>query len=893
MSVIGAAGRGLDGVLHLERWATQTPGSPALLAPGREELSFSGLWNLLTTVRQALDAAGVCPGEAVALVAPEGPELICALLAICGQSACAPLDPSLTEAEYRFYLSRLRARFLVIQQEVALPAVTAARELGMGVLRIRPALQSPADMFALEECAPPAGELPGRETDAALLLYTSATTGRPKLVPLTAGNVDAIAANNLRALPLDPNDRLLALMPAYHANGLAAVLTQWSCGGSVIAPPEFEPSAFPHWVDRFRPTWFTAGPAMLRAILTVARAHPEIFERAALRFIRPSGAAVEPELLEALETALRAPVLPGYGMTEAPGITRSTFENRKPGSAGQSSGCDLVILDELGNPLPPDMEGEIAVRGAAVMSGFLDDPDANHAAFRNGWLLTGDLGRLDTEGFLFITGRRKEMINRGGQKVSPGEVDAVLLLHPAVEDAAAFPVPHPTLGEEVAAAVVQRQASSVSERELRRFFAGRLAAFKVPRWIVFVDRIPRSQSGKPKRSELQDRYHRLVQTNGAAQAQESRRLDGQENRLAEIWKRILGISEVGPHDDFFRLGGDSLSAAVMLAEVQKTFAAGDGENHLADFFDDPTIASLAGKLLESRSGPHPGDKDLSPRDGLLALQTLGSQIPFFCFPASALDPYYLRHLSKGLGNDQPFYVVRPAEAVQSGRLLKIEELAALAIQAIRSVAPRGPYLIGGHCFGGVVAFEAARQLLRAGELVALLALFDVPTPGYPKVARNWKRYVIESGRVFSGLARGRLALRSGEALAHFRRLKRIVTRRFSGRSSRALAAVGSDALRAGRGEKDLNGMALWEYTPCEFSAPLVQFLAADEPVSTRILDDPRLGWREFAKNGLELRTVPGDHNSMFSIEHAPGLAAELERFLQQAGSDRAAPARAL
>jgi acyl-CoA synthetase (AMP-forming)/AMP-acid ligase II len=490
----------------LERHAIQSPVGVALAAPGRPPLTYKELGDNLRTTRRTLTDAGLRTGEIGALVLPNGPELITAFLAISGIGAGAPLNPALTENEYRFYLTRLGARVLITRDGVSSPAATAARALGMQVLRIHSTGDHAAGVFTLDAAESAAPEIPVRATDAALLLFTSATTGSPKLVPLTWGNLHAMAVRETHALQLTDADRFLSLMPLFHLHGLAAVLAQLYCGGTVISTPGFNPATFLSWLDEFRPTWFTSSPPLNRAILTLARAHPEVFRRIPLRLIRSTGATPEPEALAWLEKAAGVPVLAGYGLTETGGVTRETPDARKPGSAGRSSGLEVAIMDPLDKVLASGLEGEIAVRGASVTPGYVDDPEANQAAFRDGWFHTGDIGRLDSEGFLFITGRLREIIDRGGEKIVPQEVDEVLAAHPALADAAAFGVAHGTLGEDVAAAVVLRSGAAASELELRRFAANRLARFKVPRRIVFMDAIPRTATGKAQRGVLAEQF---------------------------------------------------------------------------------------------------------------------------------------------------------------------------------------------------------------------------------------------------------------------------------------------------------------------------------------------------------------------------------------------------
>jgi oxalate---CoA ligase len=859
-----------DSFLQLVRRATETPDAPALLAPGRAPLTYSGLWTHIETTRGLLRDAGLQPGESAALVM-HGAELITAFLAIAGESACTPLHTTLTDEEYRSCLVRLGARIMLVQKDVAPPALSAARQLGIRVLELESGPDLNAGVFTLElDGALPT--TPGRQTDATLLLYSSATTGHPKLIPLTCANLAAIALNNSRAFQLDQSDRFLTMVPLFHSHGLGAVLTQLFCGGGVICTPAFHPDHFLTWLEDFRPTWISGGPPVLHAILGLARRNPESFQRVRLRFIQSSGAPAHPELVRSLEEAVQAPVLQGYGMTEAVGITRNTPIARKLGSVGRSIGSEVAITDESGEFLPPDTEGEIVVRGPTLMSGYLDDPEANRAAFRNGWFRSGDIGHLDSEGYLFITGRLKEMINRGGQKIFPSEVDRVLATHSAVTEAAAFPVPHQTLGEEVAAAVVLRDGASASEAELRHFLAAHLAPFKVPRRIIFLDALPQGATGKLRRGVLTEQFRELA----GEPPDSSRPPDAAESRLIEIWSRVLGVAHIGIEDDFFRLGGDSLSAAVMLMEVQRELIDGRALPERTNFFEQPTIAALARLLTNSVKSPEPH----SPAHRILPLQTSGSRISFFCFAPDYLDPYYLRHLAKCLGDDQPFYVVCPPEPVHDNRLLKVEELARLSVAAIQAVCPRGPYVLGGHCYGGVIAFEAALQLLAQGEEISRLVLFDVPTPGYPKVIRSWRRYVAESRRMFTAVARGELLKQGAEVVRHLRRLARIVQRRFGGRAVRAAASAGTQVLSESQNPKQLTALALWEYVPRDFPAPMIQFLAADETVSTKVLDDFRLGWRDFARGGLGVFTTPGSHGSMLDAQNSPALARQLEPLLR-------------
>ncbi|MFN7999024.1 MAG: AMP-binding protein [Bryobacteraceae bacterium] len=829
------------------------PDAPAIVFRGREPLTYADLKRRVETIRAELLDAGIRPGGVVAVALPVGPDFISTFLAAASIGAFAPLDPAFTEAECRSHLGRLGAQALI--SEDGTPAANSAGALGIRLLVPR----GPVGVSPLSRCH---SKVPtGRSTDAALLLLTSATTGSPKLVPLTWENLRAMTLHDARALQLNAGDRFLSLAPLYHLHGLSAMLTQLLCGGTVLSTSGFDSAGFLDLLAEFRPTWFSSSPTLHRAVLALAREHPGAFRSSALRFIRSTGAGLEPKLIVELEEATGVPVLEGYGMTETGGIARSTLKARKPGSVGRSSGLEIAIVDPGGIPVSPGCEGEIVVRGPSVASGYIDD---GSDSFRDGWFHTGDLGRLDEDGFLFLSGRIKEMINRGGKKVAPNEVESVLAAHPAVAEAAAFAVPHRTLGEDVAAAVVLNPGETLTEIELRRFAAMHLAAFKRPRRIAFVDRIPRSATGKPKRSLLAVRIPDHVVRAGFEE------WDSVSRKIAAIWERLLDVPDLTPGDDFFLAGGDSLTCATMLAEVCRTFHVNPEYIPALEFFDDATIASLARMIAVAQTDTR--------SSGCIAFRTAGSRPPLFCIPGGNRTPYYFRHLAKTLGSDQPFYAVCPP--VHGDSLCSIEDAARFVATAIRRVRHAGPYLVAGHCYGGVVAFETARQMILQGEPAVSLILFDTPTPGYPKLGRHWRRYLAEARRMASAVRQNSRPLSAAEAAAHIRTVGRIVGRRLTGLATRRISArYRSPSLARNLDPKVADGLAMRGYTPRALAAPIIQFLAAEHPASTAVLDDPRLGWGDFAPAGFEVCTVPGNHDSMFEPAHAQALAERLQQFL--------------
>ncbi|MGH6953253.1 MAG: AMP-binding protein, partial [Alphaproteobacteria bacterium] len=390
-------------------------------------------------------------------------------------------------------------------------ARAVAGRLGIGIIELRPERTREAGLFTLEAAAParPAEGGPAIGEDVALLLHTSGTTSRPKLVPLTQRNLAASADGIARTLALGASDRCLNVMPLFHIHGLmAAVLASLAAGGSAFLTPGFNALRFFAWLEESRATWYTAVPTMHQAILARAERNLAAAGAARLRFIRSSSSSLPPQVMAELERVFGCPVIESYGMTEA---THQMTSNplppaaRKPGSVGLPAGPEVSIVDAEGRGLGPESAGEVVIRGPSVTRGYLGNPVANAQAFNDGWFRTGDLGAMDADGYLRIIGRLKEIINRGGEKISPREVDEVLLDHPAVAQAVTFALPHPKLGEEVAAAIVLREGASATESEIREFARRRIADFKVPRRVVFVAEIPKGPTGKLTRIGLAEK----------------------------------------------------------------------------------------------------------------------------------------------------------------------------------------------------------------------------------------------------------------------------------------------------------------------------------------------------------------------------------------------------
>lgn len=484
--------------------------APALSAPGGKPLTFKALRALVAQTVGDLNAHGIGRGDRVAIVLPNGPEMAAAFIAIAAGTTSAPLNPAYKADEFEFYMTDLRAKLLIVMEGGESPAIGVAQKLGVTIARLKPTPEQGAGSFRLTfptSGAPAASGGMAGPDDIALVLHTSGTTSRPKIVPLKQSNVCASARNIREALQFTSGDRGLNIMPLFHIHGLiAGILAPLSAGGQVCCTPGYSVSKFFDWMKEANPTWYTAVPTMHQDILNRAKEHMDVVKGVKLRFIRSSSSSLPPQVMKAMEEMWNAPVIEAYGMTEASHQMASNPlppRPRHPGSVGIAAGPQIAIVDENGDPLPAGEIGEIVIKGDNVMSGYEANEKANAEAFtKHGWFRTGDQGSLTPEGYLSLTGRLKEIINRGGEKISPREVDEVLMDHPAVRQCVCFAMPHERLGEDVAAAIVLRDGVEASEDEIKQFAGTHLAKFKVPSKILFLEEIPKGATGKLQRIGL-------------------------------------------------------------------------------------------------------------------------------------------------------------------------------------------------------------------------------------------------------------------------------------------------------------------------------------------------------------------------------------------------------
>ena len=908
----------------IEKQAEANPEQEAIATWGYPSLSYGKLRSHLYNVVAKLRAQGIQRGDRVALVLPNGPAMATAFLATTAGATCAPLNPGYQADEFEFYLSDLQAKLLIIQANLDSPARQVAEQKGIPILELIPQPDIAAGLFRVVDgdFAPGMGEDLSdsergeidyaRAEDIALVLHTSGTTSRPKIVPLTQRNICTSVRAICQSLQLTEADRCLHAMPMFHIGGLIDLtLAPLAAGGTVIYTGGFSAEIFFQQLAAHRPTWYQAVPTMLQEILDTANSRTAFTEGHSLRFIRSVAAALPSAVKTAIAERFQVPVVETYGMTEAAPLIASTSllpAEQKSGSVGQSVGPEIAILNAAGKPLPAGEIGEVAIRGDNVISAYENNPVANASTFAAGWFRTGDLGYLDGDRHLYLQGRLKEIINRGGQKISPAEVDEVLLQHPGIYQAVTFAMPHRSLGEEVAAAIALKPGANLTPSELTAFATERLARYKVPRVIRFVADIPKGPTGKLQRIGLAERLN-LASAGGEFVPPETE-LEGQ---LVGICERMLGLSGISVRDNFFAIGGNSLLAVRFCAEVSQHAQV---QIPTAALFQTQSLQELAQVVDRASERPSlvaPGGSDRFARgrrasnwDSLVPLKADGSKEPVFLVHDADGETVLYLNLARHLDADRPVYGLRPYSKASAPILhTRIPEMAAYYVEKMRAIQPQGPYCVGGLCAGGVLAFEIACQLQARGEEVALVALLDAPEPQAPDIeGRITRQRLSRFSQLCSQATQmggaGKWFYLAGAAL---QKIAKTLTYEIGKKISQLQNEVGVALYRQclDRGlptpgflqnipVRTIYEFAAREYTPAAYRGDVVLFRATETVIvgdasidDTPYIEkksDPLFGWGPRVKGEIEVCDVPGGHSSCLQEPYARVLATKIESYIE-------------
>ena len=480
----------------------------ALTSEISSKLSYKDLKLFINKISKQLAGNGLSNKDRAAIVLPNGPYMASSFLAISSYMSAAPLNPSYKSEEYEFYLKDLNPKIVLVEKNSNNPVVDVAKKLKIELCEINPEKDGPSGIFNIYENETEYS-LPD-ENDESLVLHTSGTTSRPKIVPLTNKNIFSSAENISKSLNLSESDHCLNIMPLFHIHGLIAILaSSMRAGASVCASNGFNAIKFLDLAKSEKINWYSGVPTMHQTILLRARRNSEIAKELKLRLIRSSSASLPPAVFKDLNDVFNCPVIEAYGMTEATHQMTSNPlppKQQKAGFVGLPAGPEVCIMNENGDVLKQGEEGEVCIKGENVTLGYDNNEEANKTSFTNGWFRTGDQGYFDKEGYLKISGRLKEIINKGGEKISPLEVDNVLMDHPFIDQAVCFGYDDKMLGENIASAIIIKSGETCSENDVLEYAQEKLAKFKIPKKIFFVEEIPKGATGKLQRNVLAKKF---------------------------------------------------------------------------------------------------------------------------------------------------------------------------------------------------------------------------------------------------------------------------------------------------------------------------------------------------------------------------------------------------
>jgi acyl-CoA synthetase (AMP-forming)/AMP-acid ligase II/thioesterase domain-containing protein/acyl carrier protein len=873
--------RETDRILHdiVRDWAERQPDAPAFVAEGLRPMSYAALAAATDEFRAALNAAGFGRGDRIAIVHPGGADMAAAIVGVWSGATAVPLNPELTADELAVQLRDLRIDALLTDRPSGTSAAEAAGRHGIPVLQLASRNDDVAGSVALRAVREGAAARPGaaQREDVATILTTSGTTSHSKIAPVHHRVMLGNYGYYSRAIALTPDDRCLNLMPLFHSHGInpGLGLCLFS-GASTIFLRPFDIATFERYILTLDPTWYTGSYTFHHQIHAHGARIRKAVAQSRLRFARSSSGPLDARTNGALEEVLKIPIIQGYASTEAGliAINPQPPRLRKPGSVGPAAHPGVRVVNEAGEPASPGVNGEVVVARENVFDGYEDKLEANAAAFRDGWFHTGDRGYLDDDGYLFLTGRIKELINRGGEKIAPFEVETALVEHPGIAAAVVFPMPHPTLGEEVAAAIVAAPCAALQGREISAWLRGSVADFKIPRRYAFVDAIPKSATGRVVRRDLAGALGldkpQLART-GSGRERFATALEAQ---LQDIWADVLGADAVGLDEDFYDLGGDSLKAEELFLQIEAALRCRLPSGVL---FDAATVETMARRIADYSGSPC-----------LVRVAPDGDRTPLFIVHGGDGNAVYFRNLARYLDPDQPVYAFQCVGL--DGReqpLTGIEDIVERYLPELRAVQPHGPYYIAGFSFGGRVAYVMAQRLRAAGEAVALLAMLDTYALTGEDFLGLWPAMLLR----LRGLRRVRLRALPGYVAARLRNVTRVLAmrlpqpvfalfrRRFGGETQAVPHSLRLAPLEA-------HAMANRAFRPAPYDGDLVLFRAAENRPGRHE------GWDALVKGRFEVREVPGGHTDILAEPRVKILAQELGAVLAERQARSMRPARA-
>ena len=835
--------------------AVRDPGAAAVVCPGLGTLTFADLARHVGRIGDQLRLAGIVQTSRVGIALPRGPEAALLSIAVCCSAILLPINPNLAPAELQVELERLRLHALIVPANAELAGWVAAGGEDFGLFKAAQALSS-FEEVAIEQVRPVRRSPPASIMTAqswSVIFRTSGTTGVPKRVPVTHGNLIEMARKMQRWLMLGPADRAACILPIYYNAGFkATLLVPLLIGCSVALPATTSPQDFERWTAELKPTWLTAAPAFLQAVVEKLRASAEPKQPSSLRFVLSTASYLPEPTRAELARLLGVPVVEFYGLCEAGMMTAPALapDEAPKGSVGRVPGGELAIRGDKGTFVRPGQIGEVMLRGPSVMPGYLlDDIEGTPTGLLDGWLPTGDLGTVDKNGFLTIVGRSKEIINRGGEKIAPYEVEKALLAHPAVREAACFAVPHPRLGENVGAAVVLHAGAEATSRELIDFLYDRLAPFQMPRQVHVMETLPVGATGKISRPQLSAAFAGHQRLGPPPEAP-------LEILINDIWRRLLGRGDIGVDDDFFEIGGDSLQATEMLLELEEITRHRIAPSEVgAQLTIRQLSESLAGAAAAKRE--------------VMARVKAGRGTPLFlCHGDFCGWGFYGFRLAELLKDSGPVYLLHSMIDAAEG-IETIEEMVQGYLPHIAAAAPVGPVRLAGYCHGGLAALEIARHLEASGRTVDKVVLIDSFSINARPVMRGLARLVSVAGHVMPGVLGRKLRRSAMPSLwvfsSHFLQGELALLRR----------TLAKGAMRVWDGSRRTDYYrAMSQYLPPRVQCEVICLLS--EEYAARKAYDPA-AWKHLAAR-VRADRIPGEHNTCVS-RHVGDLAERLNQML--------------
>lgn len=842
-----------------EHQAARTPQHPALEFPGGA-LSYDELNRSANRLAWHLRDRGIGPEDRVAVCMHASPHAITAILAILKAGAAfVPIDPAFPGDRRAAMLATAQPKLVIDSLDGMKPDFEHQPDANLAV----------------------AAHL----ENAAYAIFTSGSTGTPKAVVVTHGGLANHTFHAPAIYGIDSTDRRLQFANVASDVFVAEIFNYLTYGATLVLGWDRANTSirdFLDFLDRRRIS-ITGLPSAWWHEWVAAIEHGNTFRPTALRAVIAGMEKINPAAYRSWKRTLGSSIrlFNAYGPTET-SLTATIYE------AGSSDwereafvpvgkpipNTTVHVLDRFGRPVPAGVKGELFIGGLGVARGYLNAPEPAADRFlpdpfsrrRDARLYkTGDLGFQLPDGNLVFLGRRDRQVKVRGFRIELEEIETALAAHPAVKHCAVI-----TLGEEGkrrVAAYFEPRDTAPSISDLHSHLSRRLPAHMIPQAFYLLSQTPLTPAGKIDYSGLPSATAVPLGDSAAYQAPTT----ATEKRLAEIWIEVLGASNaatpIGVADNLFERGASSLDTARLITMVEAQFGK---LVEASSIWRAPTLGRMAALL----DGASPAYEDAG---AVVALQPKGSRPPFFCFPGADDNPYYFLALARSVDPDQPFYIVRDPRPSEERAIFLVEEAAGRFIEAIREVRPEGPYVVGGHCYGGIVAFEVARQLIALGERVTKVVMFEVAAPGYPKIVRHLPEY----GKHALSILAGNRRVTAAEARGHLRVVAKVLRRRAETFQRRMLLRAGLKRVVEKRDNPKFhpNTQAGRTYAPKPIDCNVVQFIAADERHSTQILDDPRLGWREFTRGEFSALPTPGIAAEIFKQPHVRALASALSNLL--------------